>query len=223
MGTAGFGRRGHVGIRKQGGQGARNRVRCQSRGQGAKDGRIALMGAPVRRLLAVFAALTPALALPLYFSGNWYTFFHPYSLGMCCGLLAQGCLLNALILSSRLRFADRLFGHERVLAFHGWMAATGLLLAALHVAFKSIDFPGFYAQTSMGIAALSIFIIVAAATLLVMVENPLHRIAAPARLRSRLLRVRLFDYTRLKLFHNLTAAAAVLMAIHVLKASSTGE
>ncbi|MCU0608749.1 MAG: hypothetical protein MUF22_03145 [Chitinispirillaceae bacterium] len=181
------------------------------------------MGAPVRRLLAAFAALTPALALPLYFSGNWYTFFHAYSLGMCCGLLALGCLLNALILSARLRFADRLFGHDRVLVFHGWLAATGLLLAMLHVAFKLVDFPGPSAQTLIGMAGLSLFLLVAAATLCVMVENPLHRIAALARLRSRLLRHRLFDYTRLKLFHNLTAAASLLMAIHVLMASSTGE
>jgi len=139
------------------------------------------------------------------------------------GIGAYCYLLNALILSARIPFLDRLFGHDKVLVFHGYYAAAGFLLAIGHIVFKMEYFSEPTVQTASGIVAMVIFAAVVTVTPLLMVKSPVHRIRALERLWRVLSRTRVCDYNRLKLFHNSVAFAVLLIGIHVYLASSTQE
>ena len=183
-----------------------------------------MAGERLRRALWLgVAVLCPAVPLQAYFAGNWYSILHSYSLGMFCGIVSYVYFANTLILSARIRYFDRLFGHDRVMLFHGWLAGAALVLACAHVGFKSGFIAYGTAHINLGIAALALFAAVGLVTVLFMVGNPLHRIGALAALRAFGVRRLGFDYSRLKLFHNLTAPALALATVHVLMAAPTAE
>ena len=169
------------------------------------------------------ALLCPVIALQAYFAGGWYSILHSYSLGMFFGIVSYVCLANTLIISARIRYFDRLFGHDRVMVFHGRLAGVALVFAFAHAVLKTAYYGLEGAQVSLGIAGLTLFTAVAVVTVLFMVGNILHRIRAMAVLRAFFVERCGFDYTRLKLFHNLTAAALAVITIHVLMASATAE
>jgi predicted ferric reductase len=169
------------------------------------------------------AMLCPAVPLQAFFAGNWYSILHSYSLGMFCGIVSYVYFANTLILSARIRCIDRLFGHDRVMVFHGRLAGVAFVLGGAHGVFKYVYFGLGTVQIDLGIAALALFATVGLATVLFMVGNPLHRMAAMAALRAFGVRRLGLDYSRLKLFHNLTAPALALVTAHVLMASPTAE
>jgi predicted ferric reductase len=173
--------------------------------------------------LPAAAVASPAVPLSLYFAGNWYSFFHSYSLGMAFGLASWAYFLNTLLLAGRIRLFDRLFGHDRVLVFHGYMASAALALAAAHLFFKYYYSFALGLQTLLGAAALALFAAVIAGTALFMVDGVLARLAPVRRLRERAARTLRTDYSALKLFHNFTAISTLLVAVHVLLAFSTRE
>jgi predicted ferric reductase len=176
-----------------------------------------------RPLWLAAAVLCPAIPLHAYFAGNWYSILHSYSLGMFCGIVSYVYFANTLILSARIRCIDRLFGQDRVMVFHGRLAGAAFAFAFAHAFFKYLYIGLGTVQLNIGIAALALFAAVGLATILFMVGNPLHRIAAMAALRAFGARRLGFDYSRLKLFHNLTAPALALVTAHVLMASPTTE
>jgi predicted ferric reductase len=187
-------------------------------------GRVSMTGERLRRILWLGAAvLCPAIPLQAYFAGNWYSILHSYSLGMFCGILSYVYFANTLILATRIRCFDRLFGHDRVMVFHGRLAGVAFVFAGAHAVFKYLYFGPGTVQINIGIAALAIFAAVGLATVLFMLGNPLHQITAMAALRTFGVRRLGFDYSRLKLFHNLTAPALALVTAHVLMASPTAE
>jgi predicted ferric reductase len=142
---------------------------------------------------------------------------------MICGIVSYVYFANTLILSARIRCLDRQFGHDRVMVFHGRLAGAAFAFACAHVVFKYLySVPG-TVQVALGIAALALFAAVGLATVLFMLGNPLHRIPAMAALRAFGVRRLGFDYSRLKLFHNLTAPALALVTAHVLMAAPTAE
>jgi len=177
----------------------------------------------LRALWLSVAVLCPAVPLHAYFAGNWYSILHSYSVGMFCGIVSYVYFANTLILSARIRFLDRLFGHDRVMVFHGQMAGVAFVLACAHTIFKCIYFaPGTF-QTALGIAALAMFATVGMAAGLLMAGNPRLRIATMAALRALGVRRPDPDYSRLKFIHNLTVPALALVTAHVLMAAPTAE
>jgi predicted ferric reductase len=174
-------------------------------------------------ILILLFLLSPLLPLVEYFSGNWYSILHGYSIGMVFGIFAYGYFLNTLILSTRLPVFDRIFGQDRVMVLHGYLAVLALLFAGIHAAFKISFYFAITRQTVLGIASLAIFAAVIAVTLTAMVSGRLQRISSMQKLRTWLTAKTLFDYSKLKLFHNLTSVAALLAAIHVFMAYSTKE
>ncbi|MBD3321364.1 MAG: hypothetical protein GF350_09750 [Chitinivibrionales bacterium] len=164
--------------------------------------------------------LLPALPLQLYFAGNWYSFWHSYSLGMACGIVAYIWFCLTLILAGRIRYFDRVYGHDRVLIFHGYLARAAIGFALAHFVFKYMFHSEFTIQSSIGLAALLLFGMVAALTVLFMVDGILSQKRALQK--SQKLK-RFWDYSRLKCVHNLTAAAFACTVVHILIASSTAE
>jgi len=180
----------------------------------------------VRGTLVAAALLVPAAPLQLYFAGNWYSLLHSYSLGMFFGILSYTWFCLTLVLAARLRILDRLIGHDRVLWFHGWLAAGAVGCAAAHAVFKLVSYgvEGLLSlQVCLGMAGSALFDTVAAATVLFMIGGVARHIGLVARIREHALRRWRFDYSGLKLFHNLTAVALALVAVHVLMAAPTAE
>ncbi len=174
-------------------------------------------------LLPLLALASPGIALQLYFAGNWYAFFDAYSLGMFFGLAAFVWFCLTLMLSARIRVLDRLFGHDRVLLFHGYLALTAVVFACTHTVLKYLYFGLGTLQVAIGIASLSVFLTVTATTTIFMVSGRVHRLKLLARMREFAATRLGFDYSRLKLFHNLVSLACVCMVVHVLMAPATAE
>lgn len=170
--------------------------------------------------LAVFSPVIPLL---LYFSGNWYSIFHSYSLGMFFGIISYIYFLNTLLLSCRIRYFDAVFGHDRVLVFHGYMATAAFCAAAVHLIFKLTYFTELTVQNGFGIAGLLIFSTIIFLTLVFMVNSMLSRIKFVKTIRWLGLEVLHLDYTKLKLIHNFTSVATVFISVHVLFAYATQE
>jgi predicted ferric reductase len=170
-----------------------------------------------------FALTCPVIPLILYFAGNWYSFFHSYSLGMVLGIFSYVYFINTLIISSRIRYFDRVFGHDRILVFHGYLANTAMLLALGHYLFKVQHSPSHSSQLSFGVVGFYIFATVITVTLLFMVTTVLQKLDPFKKIRTFSISKLKFDYSYLKLFHNFSTVAAFFIAIHVFLASSTQE
>ncbi len=177
----------------------------------------------IRFFWPVLAVLSPIFPLTLYFWGNFYDIAEPFSLAMVFGIFAYVYFLNVLIMSSRIHYFDRLFGHDRVMRFHGYLAFTALLFAVVHRQLKVSVFPFSTFQTQFGQWALIVFLALIFLTLFVMVPGVLHRIRFYARFRSFLMKKLRLDYNLLKGIHNGLVLAALLLSFHVFFASSTQE
>ena len=169
------------------------------------------------------ALLSPAIPLQAYLTGSWHAILHSYSLAMFFGIVSYVYFANALILAARARHFDRLFGHDRVLVFHGRLAGAALLSALLHAGFKTAYSGLGTLQVTLGIVGLALFVAVAVLTTLFMAGDLIGHLPGVARLRALSARVRLLDYSRFKYVHNLMAAALAVILVHVALASPTAE
>ncbi len=170
-----------------------------------------------------FAVLCPLIPVSLYFAGNWYSLFHSYSMGMLLGIISYVYFLNALIISARIRYFDSIFGHDRVLVFHGYLALAAMSAAVAHYVFKSIYSFDTTLQTGLGVLGFYLFATIIVLTLLFMVDTLSERMGWLKTLRTAVKEKLHLDYSKLKIFHNFTSLAAVFIALHVLMASSTQE
>lgn len=181
----------------------------------------------MNRWLRVFwpiaAVLSPLFPMALYFWGNFYDIAEPFSLAMVFGIFAYVYFLNVLIMSSRIHYFDRLFGHDRVMRFHGYLAFTALVFGIVHRQLKLSVFPFSNFQTQFGQWALIVLLALIFITVVVMVPGILHRIRLFDRIRSFLIVKLRLDYNILKGIHNGLVLAALLLSFHVFFASSTQE
>ncbi len=183
-----------------------------------------MSAAGIKRIAGVLAALLmPMPAVLLFFHGNWYSFFHSYSLAMFCGILSYGYFCVTLTLAGRLRWCDRLYGHDRVLVFHGGLACIALLLALLHWIFKRLYFPETNLQVALGISGLFLFGLVILMTVVFMIKTPLNRFCLTAGILNKTVQRFPIDYTVLKLLHNLSTVALLVILIHVFLALPVQE
>jgi predicted ferric reductase len=177
-----------------------------------------------RNALTVTAVLLyPLSSVALFFQGNWYSFFHSYSLAMFFGLVAFCYFSLALVLGARVKALDRIFGHDRILAFHGMIAVSALACALAHAALKLVYFSEPTVQSKLGFLGLVLFLAVILLTVLLMLETPLSRMrpfSAPIKALKKRVRA---DYTLLKLLHNLAAPAFAIIVVHVILAYSVQE
>ncbi len=179
----------------------------------------------VRKNAIIVAAtvLYPLASVALFFQGNWYSFFHSYSLAMFFGLVSYCYFAVALVLGSRVRALDRAFGHDRILVMHGIIAGLALGSAIPHAVLKKAYFAEDTVQSVLGSIGLALFLIVILMTVLLMLETPLDRTPPFSSITRFMKRSARADYTLLKLLHNFAAPAFALVVIHVLLASPVRE
>jgi hypothetical protein len=125
---------------------------------------------------------------------------------MFFGIISYTYFLNCLIVSSRI-----------------YLALAAFTSAIVHYIFKFIYLPEISVQTALGTVSLTIFAAIITITLLLMVKNLLRSLPIIHYLRSLMGRFIKVDYSRLKQFHNITALASAIVAVHVLLSTSTQE
>ena len=167
-------------------------------------------------LIAWASPLLPAFA---YYRGYRDAFLQPYGAAMIFGVFGICYFLNALILSTRIRYFDRMYGHDRVMRFHARMATVAFLLIVIHRQLKIMD--GKLVPTGqiiVGTIALIIFAVIITVTFLFMVKNNIHRLKVIRRFRSWVTSRAPTDYSKLKILHNLLPLAAMAAVVHVILA-----
>ncbi|MBN2038342.1 MAG: hypothetical protein JW768_16495, partial [Chitinispirillaceae bacterium] len=177
----------------------------------------------LRPVLIVAAIASPLVPISFYFAGNWYSLLHSFSLGMVLGIASFVWFSLTLIIAARIPMLDRLYGQDRVMVFHRVLAGLALGCAAGHFIFKAVYSLDITMQKAFGGLALLLFGVVMVVASVVMVTGMLHRIPFFARTRAVILRRYKIDYSGLKLFHNVTALAALFVVVHVNLAYSTLE
>ncbi len=178
----------------------------------------------IKRLLWPTAALlSPVPAWFLYFGSDFSHILEPFSLSMFVGLMAYSYFLVAIFISSRIRVFDRLFGHDRVMKFHSYIAIAAIVLAIAHRQIKLMVFSFTNLQVLFGVIALLLVVGIAGITVLVMVPNIIHRVRWLNRFRLFVNRSMKLDYSILKTVHNVLVLAILSASVHVFLASSTQE
>jgi predicted ferric reductase len=181
------------------------------------------MSSGSKRLLPVIVWLLPIIPAWVFYHGEWESMRYPQGAATLFGVFGICNLLTSLLLSTRIRWIDRIWGHDRVLRFHSLMAASSLLLLVIHRQLKVWDGPVVTVQTLFGTASLLLILIVSAVSFLFMVKKPFHRVPGLERFRLRLTTGTLLNYRRLKILHNVLPLAAFAAVVHVLTASATKE
>lgn len=174
-------------------------------------------------LWPALAVLFPFPLIWMYFQGDFSYLSDPYSLSMVLGLMAYCYFLVTLLISSRIPLWDRIYGHDRVMKFHSYLATSALVLAVLHRSIKLMVIDYSDMQQYFGVAALLIFASIAILTILIMVPNPLHRFSPLDKFRLYANTRLKLDYSILKKIHNFTVLVLILLSVHVLLAYSTLE
>lgn len=167
--------------------------------------------------------LHPFIFLQGYMAGNWYSFFHDYSLGMFFGVFSYCYMVTSLLLATRIPIFDWIFGQDKVIRIHSHLASTAIILGLVHYLLKKSYIFGISLQSSMGGTALILATVIATVTVIFMVGKfmiPLPGITALYRFGKKF---SLMDYDKLKKFHNLFSLVVVFLIIHVLLATSTQE
>lgn len=171
----------------------------------------------------IFFYASPVIPLVAYFAGNWYTFFHSWSLAMTAGIFAFGYIMNQFILGSRPRFFDKVLGLDKVLLLHSQMGLLSAFLILAHLVIKNLNQFTLNNQVILGVLAALIFLLVIVVSLVFMTSSILGRVKAVQNLKQFTAQKLRVQYQHLRAFHNLTALAALFIALHVLLASSTSE
>ncbi len=142
---------------------------------------------------------------------------------MVFGAVSYTWLLWQFVLSARPKFIERHFGLDKMYQFHGMIAIGVLIIAFLHKTINEFVY-GENLMTQFGSIALTIFIGISALAFVFMSPGLLKKFKyaklAIIQLEKILAQIKVITYERLKIMHNLTLIAMILMQVHVLMTSS---
>lgn len=173
----------------------------------------------LKKLLPILYFLSPIIVLIFYFRGNWYSFFHYWSIGVWTGVMGYCYLLNQFITGGRVKWLDRLYGYDRILVFHRYTAFLAIACILIHEQLKDIEAD---LVEMLGDISLTIFIVTIILALLFL-SNVLSGISLFAHMRAFLQRRFRLQYQHFRAIHNLTAIAMLFGLAHVIVAASTRE
>ncbi len=178
----------------------------------------------MKKLMIVFIyTLSPILIMVMLYTNNEskYTSLNS-SLPMVLGVLSYTWMLWQLILSARPKFIERHFGLDKMYRFHVMIALVSILFAYGHKLNKELLFKP-STLTWLGGSALNIFIGVSVISIVFMWTKVQNKIKILRTLSKGLKKLKVLTYEKLKIVHNLTILAVVLMQVHVLMTSAAKE
>ena len=147
--------------------------------------------------------------------------FDSYSLSVILGISAFIMVGNQFILASRPRFVVSAFGTKGILSFHGTMPVFILIFAGTHKILK--EFNGFSDETlqgSLGGTVWWLFLAVTILTVLLMANTFWMKIKPLSSFKKWTYKKTGLNYKIMRVLHNITVVAAVLIMVHVLLAST---
>lgn len=169
-----------------------------------------------KTLLSILYFLSPfVLIAALYFSIPGRYTNSTLLIGMIIGAIAYTWLTMQFMLSARPKFIERSFGMDKLYRFHAWIAIAALVVAFIHRQLFEELF-GENTMTTLGTAALVIFITISVLSMLLMTTSIFHKIKAVSWVKKTIEKLTKIKYQHLRLIHNLTIIAFALMNIHVL-------
>lgn len=177
----------------------------------------------MKTILILLLVISPVVPLNLYFAGSWYSLLHSYSIAMVFGIFSYVYFTNTLILSARIPLIDKVLGNDRVLRIHAVLAQTALFFAILHVVFKLVYSFTINVTVLAGIIAFVLFLLLMTLTVLYMNAGVFSKFKLTDRVNVFFKNRFLIDYSNVKLLHNGTVAAVLLIAFHCIGAASTAE
>lgn len=169
-----------------------------------------------KRLFILAYFLSPLILISiLYFSipGRYANF--ELLMTMILGASAYTWLSFQFMLSARPKFIERSFGMDRLYRFHGLIAFFILTVAFFHRQFIQKIFPESL-KTQIGTAALIIFISISVLSILLMSPSILLKVKPIKWVKKTIEKLTKVRYQHLRLIHNLTIVAFILMNIHLL-------
>lgn len=131
------------------------------------------------------------------------------------GSFAYTWLTFQLILSARPKFVERVFGMDKLYRFHGLIAIAAVVTAFLHRQLIEEIFPE-TVMTTIGTIAMLTFIVITISSLIFLTTSKLHKIKAVKWVKKTTEKILKLKYEHVRLVHNLTVIAFILMNIHVL-------
>jgi predicted ferric reductase len=144
-----------------------------------------------------------------------------YSLSVILGTIAFIMVCNQFILASRPRFAVAALGTKGLLSFHGTIPVFILVCAGIHKILKEAE--GFSDDTLQGILGGStwwLFLVVTILTILLMAQTFWMKNKQLAAFKKWVYAKTGLNYKIMRLLHNVTVFAAIILMIHVLLAST---
>lgn len=167
-------------------------------------------------LFTAFYFLSPLILISILYISIPGRYTDPSLLSaMIIGVSAYTWLSFQFMLSARPKFIERSFGMDKLYRFHGLIAFFALILALIHRQIIEEIFNESL-MTSIGTAAIVIFISISVLSILLMSPSILLRIKPVKWLKKTIEKLTKVKYQHLRLLHNLTIVAFVLMNIHLL-------
>ena len=168
-------------------------------------------------LLGYFISPMVLMAAIITQNPDKYTQFQ-YFLPMSLGTASYTWLLWQFVLSARPKFIEKHFGLDKMYRFHGTVAMVALGGVVIHKLLNEQIF-GETPMTQLGSAALALFAGVSALSLLFMSNRLLNRFTLLKTLVRQIEKLKILTYEGLKLMHNMTWVAMILMQVQIGRAS----
>jgi len=166
-------------------------------------------------------ALTPAIPAFIYLRSLGQG-FSSYTLSVVLGITAFTIICDQFILAARPGFAVKAVGAKTLLAMHQIMPFVALVLAGTHKLVKEANgYSDETFQASFGGIAWWTFAVILVGTVLFMATTILTKIKPFSDLKAFVQQKLGLSYKRLRVLHNITVAAALLITVHVALASTS--
>jgi predicted ferric reductase len=135
------------------------------------------------------------------------------------GIFGYTWLLWQFVLSARPKWIEKHFGLDKLMRFHGMMALVSIGIAALHKTVMELFFSE-NIMTQLGSISLFLFIGISVLSIIFLSPRILKSLPGFRFLMGIIEKVKIFTYERIKLIHNATIVALIMLQVHVLLTSA---
>ena len=168
-----------------------------------------------RYIYVMFYFFSPLILATLLYVSNPMKYTNiTFMISMLSGAFAYTWLNWQFIISARPKFIEKIFGMDHLYRVHGIMAVFSLALVGVH-RIINLNIFSVSRMINIGQASFIVFIIISILSIILMTSLA-SRSKPIRRIKTLIERIPLFKYRQLKIIHNVSIAALILLQIHVL-------
>lgn len=127
-----------------------------------------------------------------------------YLIPMILGSIAYVYMIGQLVLSSRIKVIDKIFGLDKIMRFHGLIAILAIITIYVH----KFIMEDIYGENEIGDLAFNLFLIVIGLSIIFFTNIKIF-----TKIKNKIKKI--FNYDINLIFHNLSILAVILMFLHV--------